>query len=1163
MAEPCDPPSTASNYTMSSRRLLLIQHTTTARRGLRHKWLAAGDGDVTKARAIADAERTRGTVRAAKLVLCCSIEPDQELIRAVHVAAGGDLEVDIWPGSRIADFLDRDPEGQWIRLQHFGVEAVRLSASQARDIALRSLGDYLPLVPREDIVERALDATLSAFARNSRGAGFVIGDSGVGKSAALRSLADRWLSAGGIALILDHSVIEEAATVEQAIALGLRKWEPTLEAGCGQVALSLASPEHPYLLIVEDINLSTNPRRIVERVIGWSKAGGKDVTEAGWRLLCPVWRGNSGLGDSRLRSHVLARSLTIEGFEPEEAMEAVVVRARDACVALTRLQAAELATALANDPLLIGLNSDWSAPAPHDAIQSYIEAQIAAAADDRLLASDLQSALDHCAERMVEKRSIAPSWEQIKEWHTSNPDHLAGLRRLLDQGRVVRLDTEERLSFRHDRVRDQLLVRAIVRLVEGDRFTPDLWSEPFYSGLIGAALSILPADRIEDAREHNPVAIFAALQDARIDGDRQGRLVAAAERWTTSPDFGEEVSEGLRTDAMRFLMRTDAPFVSTLAERFHDSFWKLEALARNGHAGAAAALCRTSYPGMRDPWRDRIIDHALACHPHFVDHVVALLGRRDLKGSKLEGVLNLAGEIGDPSLCDALASRWATLETTSLTTGWLWAALRCCPPIGHPLVNEICGAWAALPPKLGGDRDSDPRWDIAGYSLPWGLSRKPAQTTTAYLMMLSKRHRGLLPIVTTIISHIDAPEAIVWAAERSASIDRRIEGTGSINPMRSDFDRRWSPERDGRALSTESRAALAGLWRNRRRNRHARATAFRIWALTPTAAERAELPALEADAVLADQALRTRLAAGDRDAVPMLRRRLWGGGKRAWVWWYQSRHVSLRELEEDIRRYFSARRSGEIDRNSDHIVAELLMDARGAFSEAVIVDNWDQRATSPYFVQAALYLATPQTIALAQASVEAHDDPVRLLDHLTMHWGIRIAGRPGVIDLAQLQGVESLLAVIGEGQHGDMRIGDLFEAANRLGALAWRREHLDPLLAANKFGHCPSDREALHASLDAEVERAANSGSVWIRVDHWFEQREKEQLERGKLLEVVAEWASDRASELAARFLCESLTQFGERRDLFLIDELPADVRRSCATTISNCIYEVRRRSLQ
>lgn len=120
-----------------------------------------------------------------------------------------------------------------------------------------------------------------------------------------------------------------------------------------------------------------------------------------------------------------------------------------------------------------------------------------------------------------------------------------------------------------------------------------------------------------------------------------------------------------------------------------------------------------------------------------------------------------------------------------------------------------------------------------------------------------------------------------------------------------------------------------------------------------------------------------------------------------------------------------------------------------------------------------------------------------------------------------------------------MRLGDIFVAANKLGALEWRKRHLDPLLNASKFGHCSSDREALFASLDAELGQTVQFDRQRLRVDLWFERREEELIERDWLIKLVADWAIERASELAVRFLCEVLTYFGERRDLLLLDRLP------------------------
>ncbi|MDP1670857.1 MAG: hypothetical protein Q8L63_02100, partial [Alphaproteobacteria bacterium] len=333
---------------------------------------------------------------------------------------------------------------------------------------------------------------------------------------------------------------------------------------------------------------------------------------------------------------------------------------------------------LGDDPLLIGLNRDWSAPSPHGAIQSYLTANIEEAADDRLLASDLRHALDKLAEQLVEGQTIFPEWREIRGWLSGDNDTLAAIRRLIDQGRIIHLRVgsgDERLMYRHDRVRDQLLTQAIARQIKSDRLTSELWAEPFYAGLIGGALSVLPESFIAQAKTRNPVALFAALQDSSLDEARCGLVIEAAKGWIQSPAFKADVAEQLRHHAMRYLARADDAFVADLAKRFPVSFPQLEALVRNGDARAGASLCASSEPGVNNPWRDRMIEHALSRHANFVPDLAELICKGELSPKLLEGALNLAGEIGDSALCDALATRWARSYKKSLSTGWLWAAL--------------------------------------------------------------------------------------------------------------------------------------------------------------------------------------------------------------------------------------------------------------------------------------------------------------------------------------------------------------------------------------------------------------------------------------------------------------------------------------------------------
>jgi hypothetical protein len=715
-------------------------------------------------------------------------------------------------------------------------------------------------------------------------------------------------------------------------------------------------------------------------------------------------------------------------------------------------------------------------------------------------------------------------------------------------------------------VRDHLLTAATARLIAENRFSKDLWEEPFYASLIGAALAKLPDTAIQNANNHNPPALFAGLQDSSLDEKRAGLLLNAAKAWTQTPAFNAEENEQKRHHAMRFLARIDAGFVPDLANRFPYSFPQIEALVRNGSARAGAARCASSGPGTQDGWRDRMIAHALARHPNFVSDLADLICDQAISEKLLEGALNLAGELGDPKICDALSKRWALGDGKTLTAGWLWAALRCCPPIDHPLAKVLCDIWAQLPTKVRrGDNkhDSNPRWDIAGHSLPWGFRRKPETSAIGFLISRARSDRRLEHVLSSILMRVDHPDAIIYSVQKGAQIYRRTEKSGGFNLFASHLADEWSDWR-GSKLSDVSRNALAKIWRNRRKSRFERKTAFLVWKQRPTAQDVEDITVLENDPILADLALKCRLGAGDQSAVPLLKERIWNT-EQGHYWWYDARGVGLTGLHEDINRYLDQRQTDKLCEgergDADHLIAELLMDEGDEFSVQIIIEHWDQLKTSSNFVQAALYLAHPETVRLAHSEIAQSEEPEKLLEFIDSHWGVKTYGRRGVTDIKQLVTLEPILATISTMKHGEMDIVHFFEVANDIGALEWRKTHLDPLLRTDR--QClPSDKNALFASLDNEVEIHSRYKRDWFGIDHWLERREKELWNRQELLKIVAEWALARGSIDATALLCEAMLNFAERRDLCLLDQLSPEMSEACAAKIANCIYDVKRRSL-
>lgn len=406
-------------------------------------------------------------------------------------------------------------------------------------------------------------------------------------------------------------------------------------------------------------------------------------------------------------------------------------------------------------------------------------------------------------------------------------------------------------------------------------------------------------------------------------------------------------------------------------------------------------------------------------------------------------------------------------------------------------------------------------------------------------------------------------EAVLYSIKRCARIDQRAEKKNRINLFAHSLQRSWSPEQLGRVLSEQSRAAVEQIWRNHRRNRFERKAAFRVWCQTPTRDELSALSTLECDPVLANAALSVRLASADQSAVPLLQQRIWHS-ESGQYWWSHARQVGLLSLRDDVQRYFVERGTDlsipERDSNTDLVVAELLMDANDDFAAQILVEQWEHVKTTPSFVQAALYLATPKTIALAQAAITDCKTPEIMLKHIDMRWGISMGGRAGVTDLRQLQALEPYYVQMSKMNHS--LIDSFFDAANKLGARRWRQQHLDCLIVEVSHHNCTSDKQTLFASLDREVTTFLKHNRRRFGIDHWFKRRQEELWERGALIAIIGEWTCTRASQAAVNLLCETLLYFGERRDLTLFDSLDSSLAKSCADVIANCIYDVQRRSL-
>ena len=318
-----------------------------------------------------------------------------------------------------------------------GVDPTRLSKELLGELSVRSLD----LAPLPDDPERWVDREVDEKLRHrvEDRVQFVLGDSGAGKSVACLKCLQQHVQAGGFGLVVADEVLGTSLTVEDAIERTLRNLQPTLAGGAGSEALSLTSENEQFLLVIEDINRSAQPARLVETLAAWSARATTGKGSRRWRILCPVWPRTIALASSNADKIANEAAVAVASFAQREGIAAVKRRRPG----VTVLEAEAVASALGFDPLLIALHGGSDAtPEPETVIQSYIERELqrVAASDGTYTAGEYRDALRTLPLEMLKRGQLEPTFADVLEWTVEKRPIAAMFRDLARHREVVRLE---------------------------------------------------------------------------------------------------------------------------------------------------------------------------------------------------------------------------------------------------------------------------------------------------------------------------------------------------------------------------------------------------------------------------------------------------------------------------------------------------------------------------------------------------------------------------------------------------------------------------------------------------------------------------------------------------------------------------------------------------
>lgn len=1154
--------------------MIVVHHTISARSGLEKKWLhdpttvtprnrtrapTAPPGDVVKTAKIIRAQREETPDLRATLILTTNQEPDEDLVRAVNTAGStANFAIDIWSRSRLAHFLDNDAKGQWLRGRYLGLAQNLLSEEMLAELSQQSLDAHAPSDPPSTWVERELDHAIEQA--KDDGVVFIIAASGAGKSVACYKRLRANALTGGFSLVLSDDVIASSLSIEQAIEKTLNQFRPSLIPGSGAAVLQQLRPNRRLLLAVEDINRSGRAATLIERIARWGHGSDGTKSSRNWQILCPVWpQILSSLSDEASK-RINADAIAASAFSLDEGAAAVERRCSVQGHAITKLEATSISTALGHDPLLIALHDAAVAPDASSTIEQFIEScvQRLASVRSEFSPAEYRNALRALAKTMLTERRLDPGWLELIAW-PSLSGYVPALRNLAEFGQIIRRvgpSSDEKIAFRHDRVRECLLAEASAEMLRHGALASDIAAEPYYAEIFGLALTRpdAPPDAVATLAGQNILALFCSVRHLRnATTPVQSAIVATLEHWLSDVAVDGRHLRYLRWEAASVLSQIDGPNIRSLASKFEGRSWNcLRAMYRNGDLAAGIELCRQIEPGVTVAGQEAFLDHVQARHgDNFIIELTALLQRSDLTEPLRTGALRLAGHFGEPALANAIRACWINHgDRNQHLDEYLWVCAQCTDDDPRTLLGPVCDGWAALPSAREGDSTPSPRDSLAAHNVRWGFQRRLPRGALSYFIERAGADPHLRWPITYLLHGVDHPDAVEFIVRELAATSERLEGTDSYSPFGLTATDAWRRQQgaDGRAMSASSRDRLLSLWRDRTIGRHLRKQAFRLWAATQSAGDIALLESTADDDQLADDALWQRLRRGDRNAISGMLTKL--SGDRQGYWWQLGRYLWSDDLTAALDGALQA--VNDDTTRDDWILSELVMRLPIADAERLLLLHWEKLQFSDYYVTAALFIATPPLRKLAETALRNADEPAKRLKHLSMRFGYKRTGHPGISRPEQVDALAPYIVFLSA-----MDIHYLWTVCNENEWFELRRTHLDARIAASSHDWVYLDDDRVGAKLDEFLSKQ----NRWI--DHWLDDFRKSGASIDRIVAVIGRWLKNNNSVEGLKLASEAMLHLGGRAHLEILKAAKVEPTDLADKIIADTDFGLKRQSLQ
>lgn len=818
------------------------------------------------------------------------------------------------------------------------------------------------------------------------------GASGRGKSILSYQLLLRYIQDNKYGLWVKPEIIQESSSITEAIEKCLKVINPNLASNSANQALNLAD-KHPMLLIIDDINTTANPKKLLETIRNYSKII-DDKNIPNYKIICPTWPHIAGI-DLRSQSQKHENIVNIDFMTDEKAKNTIKNIMNSKNIKYSDYQIEMLVKNLKNDPYLLGLLEEFVDANSVEKILNISQNILdnftnkifndIAANNIDFLEVEYESNLLKLCYQMLKIRKYKLSIDEVK--NISGIDFNC-LRIVLNNKKLCSCDQESNIIFRHDRIRDYLCVKAVIKELQQENIDEEVLTNPYYSEIIGQVLANYKLNKeiLDKIKTKIPIALLKAvnyINEEEIDNHYLIDIILEifekyyVNIYPNSSLFNDLGNTLLEIESEKFIKKCRVQFGEHI-EGWAHLHWLLVNLKYGDLLSGAVYFNKFSKLYSFNSQINHIIYHTKHKYYERIEQeIINLLS--DQNNFYIKGTLILIGhlKLKNKSICSAILKCWDRPENKKeYLLEFAWALLNSYDDTNTTVLTPILSFFNQLSDKEDqyGSSELGNYMDVLRkvYSYSYNETCLSDNAILGIIEFVSNNN-NLELYIAYIFRHIDNKVALEYCIRYYAKLNEERQEKFNIHGM---IDN-WDPRLKRNLLSENTLNYLINLWKNSDENEYVKKIAFQFWQTGAKLSNIEDMKTINKDSLIFSQAIYKRIELGDKSALSQYKEIL--NDRHSF---YIEHRCWCQEMF-DIANTYLKKVSDEADFNLPGLIIRIPK----SDAEKLLQENWQILGQKDKFIMAALHVGTSDILKLAGKVLSELPEDKTIKFHLTPYAG--------------------------------------------------------------------------------------------------------------------------------------------------------------------------------